>query len=186
MEEYRYPKSGYAYFAAKMIFGASSPHMFHFSVYSLPPHCYKRLQYSELDDRRRRMGMGEDATFILTSTRTLWIDGMRLLRSHRTESTSINTALTFQYTVDRQVKGEPQIDVVTDIMFSEREYKQFENDWDEQIQFKVDILARLIKAIDTGDMEAYPMFVSDFPEIAKYLIEVSPHMEPRGALWSHD
>lgn len=185
MREYRYPKSGYSYFAVKMIFGEGSPHLSQFSVFSLPPHCYKRLRYSEVEERRRMMG-SMDGTFVLTANRTLHIDGVRLLRTHRTEGTRINTALSFQYTVGRRVASVPQMDVVTDIMFSEREYEQFDYDWNDQIQFKVDMLARLIKAVDTADMESYPMFIGDFPEIAKYLVEVSSSMEPRGALWSHD
>jgi len=186
VNEYRYPKSGYSYYAAKLVFGQSSPHVRQFSVFSLPPHCYKRLRYSEVEERRRHMGSGDWRNFVFTSVRTLHIDGVRMLRSHRTEGTLINTALTFQYTVDRRGTSVPQIDVVTDIMFSEREYEQFRHDWNDQIQFKVDMLARLIKAVDTGDMETYPMFIADFPEIAKYLVEVSPFMGSRDPIWDHD
>lgn len=132
------------------------------------------------------MGSGDWKTFVFMSVRTLHIDGVRLLRSHKTEGTQINTALTLQCTVDTSQTLVPQIDVVTDIMFSEQEYEKFRYDWNDQIQFKVDMLARLIKAVDTRDKETYPMFIADFPEIAKYLVEISPFMRSRDPIWDHD
>lgn len=183
MEEYRYPKSGYTYYAVKLIYGERSPHREQFSVFGLPPHSDKRMRYSETEERRpsdRGPGINE-------SLRYLNVDGIRVLHTHRTESTGINTALTYRFTRGRTIpRGErPQIDVVSDIMFSQAEYDYFNFKWDDQEQYKVDILARLIMALDMGDQEAFPMFIDDFPEVAKYHLSGKPYLDIREPLWKH-
>ena len=182
MDEYRYPKSGYSYHAIKLIYGEKSPHLEHFSVYGLPPHSEHHIHYIERGQRRaseRGPGINETCRYVN-------LDGVRTLHTHKTESTGINTALTYQHMRLHQESGKPQIDVITDVMFSQTEYEYFCFNWDDQVQYKVDILARLIRALDIGDVKAFAMFIEDFPEIAKYLVSGKPSFEERPTVWKHE
>jgi len=170
MQEYRYPKSGYTLYAVKLLYGQRSPHVEQFTAYALPPHDDNRLKYSE-SEQARDPAVGPGINLCL---RTLRFGDGRFVQSLMTEGTGINTALTY---------ADSASVVVSDVMFSQKEYDYFDNHWDTQVQYKVDILAKLLRALDTNDVDMYPMFVVDFPEIAKYLLSTVDPTETKKALW---
>lgn len=194
MQEYRYPKSGYTLLAVKLIYGKRSRHVEQFSVFGLPPHDENRLQYSE-EEHARQPILGPGINSCRRAVR--FSDGRELI-STSTQGTGINIALLYMYLSPRVASVEIPEDAprssmaetypfnllsVLDTLFSQKEYEYFERSWDTQVQYKVDILAKLIRALDTGDENLYPMFVSDFPEIAAHLLSKPNPVPKRDPIW---
>lgn len=173
MEEYRYPKSGYTRIAVKLMYGERSKHLEQFSVFNLPPHNVTRLVYVEEEDARNSsMGPG-----VNMCTRFVSFGNGTGLYTTYTQGTGINTIVGLRCNNN----GAP-IDI-TSVMFSDKEYEYFENYWDNQVQYKVNVLSQLVRAIDTGYKGLYPLFVADFPNIAEYLLSHPDEIPEREALW---
>ena len=185
MEEYRYPKSGYTRFAIMLIYGSRSKHHEQFSTYNIfPPPDSQRLRYSEVENAREAsLGPGINACL-----RRLSFGDGRTLSSTITQGTGINTVLVY----DMQVK-DPALashntyvgnELLQDVMFSQDEYEYFNFHWDDQVQYKVDALSRLIRTLDTGDLGQRPTFLADFPTIARFLIAYPDCIPVRDSLWA--
>jgi len=178
MEAYRYPKDGYTLYAVRMLYGQRSPHAEQFSTYALPPHNETRLAYSEIESARDpSLGPGINAC-----QRILHFGQERILTANLTQGSGINTYATYSYPKRRE-DGQTVMGHIGDVIFSEKEFEYFELNWDDQVQYKVNIFSRLLRALDTGDENMYPMFLADFPELSKYLLAKPNPLPQRKPLW---
>jgi hypothetical protein len=176
MQEYKHKKNGYSLNAVRLIYGSRSPHAEQFSMYSMPPHDSHRVQYHELENAREpSLGPG-----INTCTRMVSFGDGRSLTSTITQGTGINTAIVYRELLIDPGEYSKQF---TDSLFSQPEYEYFERHWDDQVQYKVNILAKLIQALDTGDDTIYPILVADFPEISRYLLSKPSIITQRSPIW---
>lgn len=178
MNVYRYQKDGYTLYAVRLIYGQRSPHTEQFSAFSLPPHDSTRLAYSEIESARDpSLGPGINAC-----RRMLHFGNDRILSTNVTQGSGINTFVTYSYPSENE-DGHVSAMHVGDVMFSKKEYEYFDENWNDQVQYKVHIFSKLLRALDTGDENLYPMFVADFPEISKYLLAKPNSVPQRKPLW---
>jgi len=176
VDEYRYPKCCYTRLAVMLIYGKRSKHVEHFSVFGLPPHDRTRLEYREIEKARdESLGSG-----INNCTREVHFGDGRYLASDFTMGTGINTILIYAPLRDRTSLF---FEHLSDYIFTEDEYQYFDCHWDSQVQYKIDTLSKLLRALDTGDDELYPPMLADFPQIAKFLLGYPEHIPRRQALW---
>jgi hypothetical protein len=182
MDEYRYPKNGYARVAVALIYGERSKHLEQFSVFGLPPHSPSRMRYLEQEDARDpSLGPG-----INMCTRVVSFGNGFGLYTTFTQGTGVNTVIALQYTENESQKDSaPNVVIgdLSDILFNGSEYEYFERNWDNQVQYKVDVLAKLVRAVDTGEVSLYPLFVADFPCISEYLLSRPYSIPKRTPLW---
>lgn len=166
MQDYPFEKSEYNYLATVLIFGQQSPYMEHFSIYSLDTmRKNKNIYFSEFS--------GLNPENHMETRRTLSFDPNRDIETNCTEmSSEVNKIVTY---IDTQYKIS-----ISDTVFSEEEYRHFDYNWDKNVQSKIKNLGLLIKALYDRDMSIVPIFINEFPNILKTLLNYPEYWLKKG------
>jgi hypothetical protein len=154
--EYSFEKSEYNYYATALIFGSRSPKLKDFSAFSLDIFKDKNLHFSEhsrlnTDDHMeitRHLNMGDDRYFE---------------SSHSDMRSEINRVITY---VDSAFKFH-----LSDSVFSDSEFKYFEENWDATVQNKIRTLGILIKSIYERKIRDIPILINEYENITKTLLD---------------
>lgn len=166
MNEYRYPKSLYANLAVRLIYGEGSRHLEQFSSYNIVPQRNSgRIRYYEIEDPTFGVGANSCARHVDFGNGHLVVSGV-------TQGNGINASVLLK---------SPDMSVI-DVLFSVHEYDYFEHNWDDQVQYKVDVTAKMLRAVDTCDKSVFPVLVADFPNIVRYLMEHHARIPERDPL----
>ncbi|MBD3261406.1 MAG: hypothetical protein GF334_06930 [Candidatus Altiarchaeales archaeon] len=154
MKKITFDKNEYSYLAVKMIFGPRSPFLHELSPFAFSMFKKQPLDVLEID-------MMEEGVY--NKRRNLLISGERaLITSHVEPMSDVSRVITFKDPANKVL--------ISDTLYSDQEFKTFENDFDSNTRAKVNNVGLLIQTLHLWDLTFLPLFVSEFPNITKVLL----------------
>lgn len=160
MEDRSFENNEYNYYSVLMIFGSKSPKIREqFGRYCFES--FRKLPFKFTENEKLNVENH------LEIVRTLRIDKDRYFESSHTEmSSEINKIITY---VDPMFKIN-----VSDSTFNDDEFEYFKRNWDENVRSKIKNFSILLCSVHNRILSEIPIFVNEFPNIAKMLLEY-PH-----------
>lgn len=155
MKKLVFERNEYNYLAVQLIFGPRSPILQQFGSFSFPVFKkQKKLEVLEID-------MMEEGTY--KKRRNLLISGERaLIASHVEPMSDVSRVITFKDPANKVL--------ISDTLYSDQEFKTFNNNFDDNTRAKVSNVGLLIQTMHQWDLTLVPLFVSEFPSITKVIL----------------
>lgn len=152
-----FEKDEFSYYAAALIFGVGGARTADFRIYSQPVlRQYKDIVLTETS--------GLNLRNVYDATRVLHINSNKAFTTFNCVLQSgINKYL-------RYTDTENSINIVDDV-FNEHEYEYYNKEWNIVSVSKIKNLGTLIRSVYLGTLIDIPMFVNEFPSIAKVLLQ---------------
>lgn len=157
MLDFPIEKTEHHYYATVLVWGKRSPKVRDISAYSLDIFREEKDlvfgEYSALDTNNAR-----------EIVRHLTLGDSRQIETSYTDMRSeVNKVVTY-------IDPENRIHI-SDTLFSDEEFESLDEDWDRNVCSKIKHLGILIYCLHKKDIQPMPLFVNEFPNIMKVVLE---------------